>query len=139
MPQPRFSRSPNPAASIGIEIFGLRPHPNLFMTKTCFLIVFSFYFQGFLTKTLFRRLFGSLGPILRVRSQKVIHFGAGFTSKFLNGTPVMPLQRYRFDDIFDPKKRGTATTVARGVRKRQIQQGWQLSRGREFRRPSTLC
>ena len=26
-----------------------------------------------------------------------------------------------------------------GVRKRQIQQGWQLPRGREFRRPSTLC
>ena len=59
-------------------------------------------------------------PSYELDLEKIIHFRADFTSKFLNGTPVMPLQRYRFYDIFDPKKRGTTATtifpVARGGR-----------------------
>ena len=64
------------------------------------------------------RLFGSLGPFPKERAQNSGSNGGPQTSKFLNGTPVMPLQRYRFDDIFEPKKRGTTPTtnfpVARG-------------------------
>ena len=38
-PKPRFSRSPDLAASIGIKISGFRAFPTHFVTKTCFLTV----------------------------------------------------------------------------------------------------
>ena len=40
LPKPRFSRSPDLAASIGIKISGIRPFPTHFVTKTCFLTYF---------------------------------------------------------------------------------------------------
>ena len=39
-PKPLFSSPPDLAASIGMQISGIRPFPTHFVTKTCFLTYF---------------------------------------------------------------------------------------------------
>ena len=82
------------------RIFWSTTSPDPFHDEHVFWFSFRFIFKAFWQKRYSEGVLEAWDPSYELDLEKIINVRAGFTSKFLNGTPVMRLQRYGFYDIF---------------------------------------